>query len=474
MDSKAPIARTFTQAAKNAANLLATAAPAALMVGVTPALADTTVSTATTTPLVTSTAGAVTVASGGTIKLDTGTAVTVDASQNVTVASGGTLDMGAGNGAAGVIVNSGTTSNVSNAGTIQVLETFTPPDTDNNGIPEGPIAQATGRYGIRVAPGGTATGTISNTGTISVDGLNSAGIAVDSALTGSVTNTGTIRIRGDNSVGIRTGAVSGNVSAGGSIAVVGSGTQALVVNGDVGGLVKINGALSQLPSYTADSGATQNLPRSALSTGKAAVEINGNVAGGVIVTTASGSGTTAETTGTITSIGNGQGAKLKGVEVSIQAPFKFLPGFLSNFGGIANFTYVDSSADYNVAGPAVVPGGPNPGLVRNSALYNLSKKALNGTLYYEDSKFSARVSMSYRSAYNDASSATGNIFEGYGSTINVDASLRYSITENIDISVEGINLTDEYRYRFTDAATRRNYENNHFGRTFLFGARVKI
>jgi TonB-dependent receptor len=177
---------------------------------------------------------------------------------------------------------------------------------------------------------------------------------------------------------------------------------------------------------------------------------------------------------TITSIGNGQGAKLKGVEVSIQAPFKFLPGFLSNFGGIANFTYVDSSADYNVAGPAVVPGGPNPGLVRNSALYNLSKKALNGTLYYEDSKFSARVSMSYRSAYNDASSATGNIFEGYGSTINVDASLRYSITENIDISVEGINLTDEYRYRFTDAATRRNYENNHFGRTFLFGARVKI
>ena len=144
MDSKAPIARTFTQAAKNAANLLATAAPAALMVGVTPALADTTVSTATTTPLVTSTAGAVTVASGGTIKLDTGTAVTVDASQNVTVASGGTLDMGAGNGAAGVIVNSGTTSNVSNAGTIQVLETFTPPDTDNNGIPEGPIAQAAG------------------------------------------------------------------------------------------------------------------------------------------------------------------------------------------------------------------------------------------------------------------------------------------------------------------------------------------
>jgi Autotransporter beta-domain len=308
MDSSTQIARTL----KHAARLLATAAPAALIAGASPALADTTVSTATTTPLVTSAAGAVTVASGGTIKLDTGTAVTVDASKDVTVQSGGTLDMGAGNGATGVVAQSGTTSNIANAGTIQVLETFTAPDADGNGIPEGPIAQATDRYGIRVAPGGTFTGTVSNTGTITIDGLNSAGISVDSTLTGSVTNTGTIKIKGDNSVGIRTGAVSGNVAAGGTIGVVGSGTQALVVNGDVGGLVKINGSLSQAASYTADSGATQTLPRSALSTGKAAVEINGNVAGGVIVTTASGSGTTAETTGSIQSVGNAPALQIGG------------------------------------------------------------------------------------------------------------------------------------------------------------------
>ena len=52
--------------------------------------------------------------------------------------------------------------------------------------------------------------------------------------------------------------------------------------------------------------------------------------------------------------------------------------------------------------------------------------------------------------------------------------MRYAITDNIELSVEGINLTDEYRYRFTDIDADRNYENNHFGRTFLFGARVKI
>lgn len=177
---------------------------------------------------------------------------------------------------------------------------------------------------------------------------------------------------------------------------------------------------------------------------------------------------------TINSIGNGEGAKLKGIEVSLQAPFKFLPGFLSNFGGIVNATYVDSDADYSVAGPSIVPGGANVGAIRNGTLFNLSKRAYNGTLYYDDGKFSARASVSYRSRYADANSGTGNVFEGYGSTINVDASIRYAITDNIEISVEGINLTDEYRYRFTDIDADRNYENNHFGRTFLFGARVKI
>lgn len=176
----------------------------------------------------------------------------------------------------------------------------------------------------------------------------------------------------------------------------------------------------------------------------------------------------------INSIGNGAGAKLKGVEVALQAPFKFLPGFLSNFGGIVNATFISSDADYTVSGPAIVSGGALVSSLRTATLFGLSKRAYNGTLYYDDGKFSARGSISYRGRYIDANSGTGNVFEGYGSTINVDASVRYAITENIEISVEGINLTDEYRYRFTDFDADRNYENNHFGRSILFGARLKI
>ena len=108
-----------------------------------------------------------------------------------------------------------------------------------------------------------------------------------------------------------------------------------------------------------------------------------------------------------------------------------------------------------------------------ATLLNLSKEAYNGTLYYEDAKFSARASLAYRSGYNDGVSGTGNIFEGYGPTTNLDASMRYKLTKDLELSVEGNNLLDTYRYRFTDATVQRNYENNHFGRTIMFGARWK-
>lgn len=177
---------------------------------------------------------------------------------------------------------------------------------------------------------------------------------------------------------------------------------------------------------------------------------------------------------------DGKGASLKGVEFAIQGPFSFLPGFWSKFGGIANLTLVDSNVDYRVNGAATAAPtatGTFPVLVardENSSLFDLSKRAVNATLYYEATKFSARASVAYRSGYIDAASDTGNVFEGYNSSVNVDASMRYRITDQFEVSLEGVNLTDEYRDRFTDLAADRNYEYNHFGRTIMFGVRYKM
>ena len=178
---------------------------------------------------------------------------------------------------------------------------------------------------------------------------------------------------------------------------------------------------------------------------------------------------------------NGSGATLKGWEIAAQVPFKaFVEGFLGNFGVIANATFIDSNATFNLQGPITVARQANGSLGALTAttvtntLSNVSKKAYNGTLYYDDGKFSGRVMVSYRGRYHEGASGTGNLLEGYGATTNLDASIRYKVTEWLELSVEGNNLLDTYRYRFTDFEADRNYENNHFGRTILFGARLKI
>lgn len=172
---------------------------------------------------------------------------------------------------------------------------------------------------------------------------------------------------------------------------------------------------------------------------------------------------------------NGSGATLKGIELAAQIPFSaFTSGFLGNFGILANATFIDSNANFNLQGPAIAPGGPLQNVALTNTLSNVSKKAYNGTFYYDDGAFSARVMVSYRGRYHEGASGTGNLLEGYGATTNVDASVRYKLTEWMELSVEGNNLLDTYRYRFTDFDADRNYENNHFGRTLLFGARFKI
>jgi outer membrane receptor protein involved in Fe transport len=52
--------------------------------------------------------------------------------------------------------------------------------------------------------------------------------------------------------------------------------------------------------------------------------------------------------------------------------------------------------------------------------------------------------------------------------------MRYRLNDNLEFSLEGVNLTDEYRDRFTDLKADRNYEYNHFGRTIMFGVRYKM
>jgi TonB-dependent receptor len=160
---------------------------------------------------------------------------------------------------------------------------------------------------------------------------------------------------------------------------------------------------------------------------------------------------------------NGPGATLKGIELGLNLPFSIFSDSLRHFGVLGNVTLIDSSVDYEIGGN-----------VYSRPLIGLSRRAANGTVYYDDGKFSVRVSAAYRSGYITGTSGNSNIFEGFASSFNLDAAIRYQLTRQIELSLDGTNLTDDYRYRWVDDFARRNYENNHFGRTILVGVRFQL
>lgn len=288
-----------------------------------PALADTTVSTATTAPLTTSSAGNVTVKSAGTITVAGGDAIMVD--DNSTVAMNGTIAMGGSANASAIAVAAGTNSsvNVGDDAVITVLEDYSVDDDDSDGIITNGIASATGRAGVHVA--GAASGTILNEGAITVEGQNSAGIVLDGDWTGSIINTGSISVIGDNAVGISTKGVNGDVTVQGSVAVVGSGASAISVAGDVTGDFTVQGSVTKTYTYTSDDANTMVLSRAALRTGTAAVSVTGNVGGGIYIAAPpiddgsdsddidnDGVDDSDEGTGIITTYGNGPAIQIGG------------------------------------------------------------------------------------------------------------------------------------------------------------------
>jgi iron complex outermembrane receptor protein len=160
---------------------------------------------------------------------------------------------------------------------------------------------------------------------------------------------------------------------------------------------------------------------------------------------------------------NGEGATIKGVELGLNLPFSaFASGALANFGVLGNVTYVDSQQEIEFEDQ-----------IFETTFSGVSKYSANGTVYYDDGRISIRMSGAYRSGYNTGSSGNGNFLEGYTSSFNLDAAIRYKVTDSVELTLDGNNLTDDYRYRWTDDNARRNYENNHFGRIIMAGVRFE-
>ncbi|KHL24958.1 hypothetical protein PK98_13985 [Croceibacterium mercuriale] len=182
-----------------------------------------------------------------------------------------------------------------------------------------------------------------------------------------------------------------------------------------------------------------------------------------------GTGVTAADEFQISNVINTPGGPLKGLELNFQQALTFLPGFLSNLGLLANYTYVDSDIDYFVT----APNGTQ--ITVSQPLLNLSKNAFNATIYYESGPFQARVSGTYRDGYLTAVPAAYNTdVSGVESTTFVDFSLSYRIIENLTLSLEGINLTNEPTVSYNDSVAQRVGDYLQSGRQFYAGVRYSF
>jgi len=163
---------------------------------------------------------------------------------------------------------------------------------------------------------------------------------------------------------------------------------------------------------------------------------------------------------------NTPGGELTGFELAYQQPFTFLDGFWSDFGVQLNYTYVDSDIQYLSSSGAPSAKGPMVGL---------SKNAWNATVYYDNDRFSARVSAAYRDEYMDnVPGREGTDMEGTAETTTIDASLAYNISDNLSVSLEALNLTDEWSDLWMDSGRNMPIAYTHTGRQYLLGFRYKF
>ena len=170
---------------------------------------------------------------------------------------------------------------------------------------------------------------------------------------------------------------------------------------------------------------------------------------------------------------NTPGGKLQGAEFNYVQPFTFLPGKWSNLGAQLNYTYVDSDIQYLLSSGAAA---------QKAAMTGQSKNSWNATLFYEGTRWSGRVSATNRNDYliqvpgtEAGFNSEANGVHGQSGTTIVDASLHYRISDQLEISLEGANLTNEAQESWVaNPSVSLPLEYSETGRTYTVGLRYKF
>ncbi|MCG8536016.1 MAG: TonB-dependent receptor [Pseudomonadales bacterium] len=160
---------------------------------------------------------------------------------------------------------------------------------------------------------------------------------------------------------------------------------------------------------------------------------------------------------------NGDSAQLFGMEFAYSQQLSWLEGPMSGVILGANLTVSDSEADID----GYVDGAANQRSIR---LPNHSETVGNVMVGWENQQWSLRLSANYKSKYLDEvggfDSEQADVWADE-QTI-VDFSGRYFIAENIQVSFEALNLTDEPYYTYV-YSRKYNSQYEEYGPTYKLG-----
>jgi TonB-dependent receptor len=130
---------------------------------------------------------------------------------------------------------------------------------------------------------------------------------------------------------------------------------------------------------------------------------------------------------------NGEESTINGVEFLAQSRFNFLPGPLSNMGGIFNYTLASSDAAFEEGDNAAISNG----------LPGLSKNSFNAIAYYDDGKLDARLSYAWRERFTQSLAGSFGVPEFQQDYGQLDLSANYAITDKLTLQFQALNLTNE-------------------------------
>jgi hypothetical protein len=238
-----------------------------------------------------------------------GAGLVLNSSNNVTVVVGTSISNTDVSNSVGILALGGNTGNIDDQGIIDLGQSYTATDHNNDGIVDGVFATGTNRIGIQVVGPGVLTGSVdTETGaTITIAGNDSIGIDLETGITGDLTDAGTISILGNQTTAIKiAGPVGGNVAISGVISVNGVGSQGVVTSAPIGGELAIDTTITATgyrstvaPTATSVLG---NVSYDEVGQGGSAVVVGGNVGAGVniLASVTTGTGTSAVTTAAAT------------------------------------------------------------------------------------------------------------------------------------------------------------------------------